>query len=360
MVNPVKQNAGQIPLSTQNFFESDGKTVSLPWRAFLRNISSSVGGETGTDGLPALIIRMNDLANQVGFQATEIEQLYALDAATAQAIAIGALIARIGVIERGASAVVPAPVRPPATAIDLVLPHRPASSFPDSFVSWPPGAPALSQLGRLLAIRALPAGVYTPTIGTNSVYVRVQAPGGPGGSTPATGAGQSAAAAGGPAGSYAEGYFTSGFSGMTVSLGTPGVATAGAAGTNSTAASFGALINCPGGSTALLATVLSAPGFVPGSNISALPTVTPSAAQIDMEAGIGGDPGIVIVAGTLSIGGRGGNSRLGKGGQPKPGLGSNVPTGYGAGGSGANAGASQVAQAGAAPSPGFVEVWEFS
>lgn len=360
MVNPVKLNAGQIPLSTQNFFESDGKTVSLPWRAFLRNISSAVGGDTGNDGLPALIIRVNDLADQVGFQATEIEQLYALDAATAQAIAIGSLIARIGFLERGASAVVPMPNRPSAIAIDLVSPQRPAPSFPDSFVSWPPGAPALSQLGRLLAIRVLPAGAYTATFGTNSVYVRVQAPGGPGGSTPATGAGQSAAAPGGPAGSYADGYFTSGFNGAMVNLGTAGVATAGAAGTNSTAASFGSLIICPGGQAGALATAISAPGFTPGSIISVLPTVSPSTAQIEVEAGIGGDPGVVIVAGTLSLGGRGGNSRLGKGGQPKPGLGSNLPTGYGAGGSGANASASQAAQAGAAPSPGFVEVWEFS
>lgn len=138
MVNPVKQNAGQIPLSTQNFFESDGKTVSLPWRTFLRNISSSVGGETGTDGLPALIVRVNNLSNQVGFQATEIEQLFTLDAATANAIAIGALIARIGMLEQAAPAIVPVLQRANQSTVDLVSIQRGAMASADAPVVAPP------------------------------------------------------------------------------------------------------------------------------------------------------------------------------------------------------------------------------
>ncbi|HTQ70640.1 MAG TPA: hypothetical protein VMH92_04000 [Acidocella sp.] len=103
--------------------------------------------------------------------------------------------------------------------------------------------------GRLINVQVFTAsGTYTPTPGTQSVVVEVQAAGGGSGGVAATSSTQTAQSPPGTPGSYAKARYTSGFSGAAVTVGTGG-----AAGTSSTAggqggtSSFGALVSCPGG-----------------------------------------------------------------------------------------------------------------
>ncbi|MDN7558221.1 hypothetical protein [Burkholderia orbicola] len=217
-----------------------------------------------------------------------------------------------------------------------------------------------SQAGRLLAVRPLANGVYTGTTGTNFVLVRFSAPGGAGGGTPATSAGQSAAAGGGGAGAYVEAWFPiSVLNGQTVNLGTAGTGVSAGAGNAGSTATFGTAISAPGGTGGNVASALSAPGLTAGSGTTAAATVTGGTTLLSIP-GIGGDAGLVFTAGTLSESGRGGNSPVGMGGQPRPGTGANVGSGYGFGGGGANAGASQGAQTGSSGGAGWGEVWEFA
>ncbi len=88
---------------------------------------------------------------------------------------------------------------------------------------------------------------YTPTVGTTSVVVEVQAAGGASGGAPATGAGVSSLGGPGGAGAYAKGRFTSAFAGVTITVGAGGTGVSGAAGNNGGSSSFGALVSCPGG-----------------------------------------------------------------------------------------------------------------
>lgn len=104
------------------------------------------------------------------------------------------------------------------------------------------------QPGRLLAIRTLSAGSYTPTAGTKSVRATVVGGGGSGGGAAVTGAGQVAYAGGGGGGGVAVGlYPVATLTGQTVTVGTGGIASSsiGFAGTTS---SIGAVLSATGGS----------------------------------------------------------------------------------------------------------------
>lgn len=217
-----------------------------------------------------------------------------------------------------------------------------------------------SQAGRILGVRTLANGVYTPTAGTNYVLVRFQAPGGAGGGTPATGSGQYAAASCGGAGAFVEAWFpVSALTGQTVNLGTPGAGVSAAAGNAGSSATFGSAITCPGGSGGFLANLLTAAGVTFGPPATAAPTVTGGTVLMSVP-GIGGGAGVVFAPGVLQGILQGGSSPVGQGSQPKWSGGANVGQGYGWGGGGANAPASTAAQAGATGGNGWCEVWEFT
>jgi hypothetical protein len=95
----------------------------------------------------------------------------------------------------------------------------------------------------------LAGGTYTADAGTNQVILELQAPGGGSGGCGATGTGQVCISAPGSAGSYAKALVTSGFNGVTVTIGAAG--TAGAAGANAAGSggttSLGSTLSCPGG-----------------------------------------------------------------------------------------------------------------
>lgn len=210
--------------------------------------------------------------------------------------------------------------------------------------------------GRLLNIQVFSStGTYTPTTGTAAVYVKVQAGGGAGGGTPATSTGQSAAGSGGSAGTYAEGYYTSGFSGVTVTVGAAGASAVGANGGAGGASSFGALLSCPGGPGGVAGTASTAWTTSSGGNAGAV-----TGTNLYTVRGAQGSQSQVISA-TVSFSGAGAAAPFGSGGPgiwgPSAGL---AGVGEGSGGGGANAAASTAAQAGSNGSPGLVEVFEFS
>ncbi|MCI0994118.1 hypothetical protein FGE05_19330 [Pseudomonas sp. ICMP22404] len=218
--------------------------------------------------------------------------------------------------------------------------------------------------GRLLNVQIFSApgsSTYVPSAGTQKVRVRVIGGGGGGGGTAATTASTMAAAAGGSGGGYAEGIFTSGFSGLTVSVGAAGVAGAAGGGIGGVGgtSSFGGLLSATGGGGGLGSPALSGVPVSVGSD----PAGVGSGGTINAQ-GSGGSPSIVTsianfqsgVGGGTSFGGGASQRRSGDQGAGRAGF------GPGAGGSGAASGGSlgsAGALAGGAGAPGIVIIEEF-
>lgn len=217
--------------------------------------------------------------------------------------------------------------------------------------------------GRLLNVQVFTSsGTYTPTTGTNSVIVEVQAAGGGSGGIAATGAGTVSASTGSGSGAYAKVYYTSGFSGVTVTIGAPGTAgAAGGAGGNASATSFGSLISCPGGNgTGAGAASSAGGGLVSGAAPTATPTISGGTTLVSV-AGSGTNPSFVLSS-TQAFSPPGANSILGLGGAD-----ANTVTGGGIAGTGFGSGSaapinsnSQSAQPGTVGRPAIVIVYEFS
>ncbi|MFL5279692.1 MAG: hypothetical protein ACJ8AW_01500 [Rhodopila sp.] len=133
----------------------------------------------------------------------------------------------------------------PGGTLPLVTSAYPLVLHGDGVSRWL----ALGGGGRLLNIRVFTAtGTYNATPGTNWVDVEVQGAAGASAGSPATGAGQVSAGGGGGSGAWARKRIFSGFSGVTVTVGTGGVPTLGGNGGNGGATSFGALVAANGGS----------------------------------------------------------------------------------------------------------------
>lgn len=89
---------------------------------------------------------------------------------------------------------------------------------------------------------------YTPTAGTKRVIVEVVGGGAAGGGAPATASSaQVSVASPGGAGAYGKGLYTSGFSGVTITVGAAGNGVTGGNGGNGGTSSFGSLLSAPGG-----------------------------------------------------------------------------------------------------------------
>lgn len=83
-----------------------------------------------------------------------------------------------------------------------------------------------SGTGRLKSVIPVTStGTYVPSAGVNNVVVYAQGGGGTGGAAQVTGVGQVSVGGGGGAGALAIGLFTSGFSGITFTIGGPGADT---------------------------------------------------------------------------------------------------------------------------------------
>lgn len=218
-------------------------------------------------------------------------------------------------------------------------------------------------IGRLINVQIFSSsGTYTPTTGTASVVITVQGSGGGGGGAATTTSGQTAAAGGGGSGSYAKARFTSGFTGgiaVTVPSGGAG-GTAGANnGTAGSAASIGSLISCSGGMAGAGAAAATSAGYVAGGGRSATCTITGAAETL---ANLGGNVGLygIVLSSTSSLSGAGGNSLLGDaGGQT---VGNNAGLAGAGCGSGGSGGVTTVgsAVAGGNGAAACVEVDEYS
>lgn len=239
------------------------------------------------------------------------------------------------------------------------------------------GLPEWANLspGGLLAVRVLGGtGSYTPTAGTVSIVVELQAAGGQGGGSAITSSGQASAGAGGHGGSYVKFRMSSGFSGASYSVGlggsASGPATNGTNGGNTTflggsASSTGITVyGGPGGKAGTAASTNQITGIDPKNNYGYQAGAS-FGGQI-LFATIGG-PGLngLVLSGGTGVSGAGGAAVLScgnvqsvtsTGGTP-----SNDINGPGAGGGGALSLSSHpTGYAGAPGSNGQIIIWEYA
>jgi hypothetical protein len=205
---------------------------------------------------------------------------------------------------------------------------------------------------------------YTPDVGTNEVIVEDIGAGGGAAGAVTTSTGQSAIGMGGGAGSYGKELFTTGFSGVTVTVPAGGAGgLAGAAGTAGSTATFGALLSCPGGmaGTATTAKSVAALGGVSGKAAACTFGTGTTLANIP---GATSESGIVLTAGSIAQSGMGANSPMGSGGSPVSGAtaNGNNAAGFGAGGSGGSNASASAATAvnGGNGSPAEALVYEYN
>ena len=210
-----------------------------------------------------------------------------------------------------------------------------------------------ASTGRLLNVRTFTSsGTYTPTAGTKFVVVEVQGGGGGSGGVPATGSSSVAASGAGGAGAYAKAYITSGFSGVSVTVGAGGAAGSsgggdgGAGGTSS----FGSLVSCPGGTGG--GSPRSVGVSFPTSRGGSTETAAPTGGNIISSKGKAG-AGSTVVNGTVGNFGTGAASPFSAGGTGGDGE-------NGSGGGGWINFVSQSARAGYAGGKGLVVVWEYA
>ncbi|VWB06910.1 hypothetical protein BLA6863_00140 [Burkholderia lata] len=217
--------------------------------------------------------------------------------------------------------------------------------------------PLGQAVGRLLNIQifsVVGSSTYTPHAGATAVYVRVQGGGGSGGGCAATGSGQIFVGSGGTAGAYAESWITSGFSGVTVTVGAGGAAVSGFNSSNGGTSSFGSLVSAPGGAGGTGAGP-TAPPWATGAASSSIAT----GGSIFNASGQSGQPSVGYSA-TFALPGSGGPSAFGAGG----GTSASGANGAGAASRGAGGGGSAQTQSagalsGGAGGSGLVLVYEY-
>ncbi|WP_447867173.1 glycine-rich domain-containing protein [Rahnella bonaserana] len=209
--------------------------------------------------------------------------------------------------------------------------------------------------GRLLNVRTFTSsGAYTPTAGTTSVIVEVQGAGGGGGYARATSTGYMSAGAGGGAGGYGKSRLTTGFSSVSITIGTGGTQ-----GVNGGSTSFGSLIIANGGGGGLNGTDQYASGSI-SQYVGASGGTCTGANIINYRGGTGGNT-VMTTPGNL-IGGVGGTSYFTAsaisafGGS---GIGVNGLLGSGGGGA-ISTSSPSTSYAGGNGGNGLVVIWEYA
>lgn len=201
------------------------------------------------------------------------------------------------------------------------------------------------------------SNTYTPTAGTTKVIVEVIGGGGSGGGSAATGANQATAASGGGAGAYAKALITSGFSGVTVTVGAGGAAgsTGGSNGNPGSASSFGSLVSAPGGTAGIGGAAFTPPAVVGTGGVSAVST----GGNLINSKGAGGGKGFALTTNAV-VAGDGGASVFGGGAQGAGLSAGTAGVSPGSGGSGSPAIANTAARAGGAGANGLVIIYEYA
>ena len=215
---------------------------------------------------------------------------------------------------------------------------------------------ASTVTGRLLNVQTFTVnGTYTPTPGTKSIIVEVQGAGGAGGGAPATGAGVASLGAPGGAGAYAKSLLTSGFSGVTVTVGAGGIGITGVAGNNGGPSSFGALVSCPGG-------MGGSPGGPSNTvfDVASSNSAAPTGGNIVSYIGASGTNPICININNI-VTANSGASLFGAGAKMGlPGIVGIDSVSPGSGGGGTSNTPSRAALRGGNGGPGIVIIWEYS
>lgn len=216
--------------------------------------------------------------------------------------------------------------------------------------------PAIS--GRLLNVQVFDTPgsyTYTPTAGTTAVIVEVLGAGGAGGGSAAVDGSHHSTGSGGGGGGYAKSYLTSGFSGVTVTVGAGGTGISGATGNAGGATFFGSAPSAAGGSGGVTAPVLAfnlgtwQSGGYGGGGFSG---------NIVSHYGcIGGDA--FLIGSQFESAGKGADSIYGSGGGGAWNADGGVATGYGSGGGGSAGPTSAGAHTGGNGAPGLVIVYEY-
>lgn len=198
------------------------------------------------------------------------------------------------------------------------------------------------------------SSTFTALANTTACDVEVQGGGGGGGGTQGTSAGQAAAGGGGGAGGYAFKRYTSGFSGITITVASATTPVAGVAGPTGNTSSFGALLSALGGGGGVQGPAATLDGryfgTAGGGSVS-------GAADFATAGGQGGSASY-STSGTVS--GAGGTSHF------APGAGSVTPNsnglsgGYGGGGGGAATAASQAGYTGGIGGAGIIIIREYA
>lgn len=201
---------------------------------------------------------------------------------------------------------------------------------------------------------------YTPTAGTTRIHVRVVGGGGGGGGSGGVGAGAVSMGGGGSGGSYGEGWYTTGFSGVTITVGAGGTAGTAlptpSAGGNGGQSSFGALLTAPGGIGGPAGTTVTPPGIVGSAGAPA----AGAGGNVINAGGAVGTGGIAINS-TTAVAGAGGASVFGGGGAAPGGTNLGLTgNAAGAGGSGGCTIASGAGSNGGAGQPGIVIIEEYA
>lgn len=214
--------------------------------------------------------------------------------------------------------------------------------------------------GRILNIQYLSATqVPTYNAGTSKLLVYAVGAGGAGGGCPAAGGAFASAGGGGGSGTWAMKLITSGFAGLTATIGAPGAPAAGLPGGAGGSTSLGGILIAPGGNGGGSGT----PG---ASGISGGPgTISGNATGADyFIRGQAGGPGVVLSS-LSAFSGAGGSNPLGSGGgqvftnaiNAIAGL---AGQGAGSGGSGAVAAQNGATAAGGAGGNGYMLIWELA
>lgn len=225
--------------------------------------------------------------------------------------------------------------------------------------------------GRLINVQSFTANAtYTPTPGTKKIRVQIVGGGGGGGGAQATSSGQASCAGGGCGGAYAEAYMPVPATPVALTVGAAGSGgsrtgpTAGSAGGSSV---FGSYITCPGGTGGGVgnAATYGSP-FYRGMTLQTPPTISlPTGAVLISSMRGQSASGSVLVgsAPNQGVGGIGGSSPFGVGGNGGGGVVNGTPTaanGYGAGGGGGVEFSAYGGDEGGAGTGGLCIIWEYA
>lgn len=215
--------------------------------------------------------------------------------------------------------------------------------------------------GRLINVQVFySSGIYNPTPGTKKVIVEMVGGGGGGAGSRAAPSGHTSLGGSGGAGSYLKAMYTSGFSGVQVTVGSGGNGgtVSNPYASNGSASSFGSLCSAAGGSSG---EPVGPSNSYPFATVAATVSSGHSGSGIIFATPGSGSGSSVAIDEFTRFDFPGGNSQFGSGGyvtaSDAPGI---RGAGYGSGGGATVVTSGKPAVAGGKGADGIVIIWEYS